>query len=138
MAVSALSSRNVPAIFAILVAGALGAAAAEPALFESRQLTPSGEYPKGIEGPAVDAMGNLYVPNFQERGTIGKLRPGASKSELFARLPNGSIGNGIRFDRDGRMYVADFKQQRFDERGRLGLRHVHLPIGCDDFFAHLI
>jgi len=38
------------------------------------------------------------------------VRPGASTSELFATLPNGSIGNGIRFDRDGRMYVADFKK----------------------------
>jgi sugar lactone lactonase YvrE len=108
MAVNARSSRNVVATLAILVAGVLGAAAAEPVLFESRQLTPSGEYPKGIEGPAVDAMGNLFVPNFQERGTIGELRPGASRSGRFARLPSGSIGNGIRFDRQGRMYVADF------------------------------
>ena len=38
-----------------------GAAAVEPALFESRQLTPSGEYTGGIEGPAVDAAGTLYL-----------------------------------------------------------------------------
>jgi sugar lactone lactonase YvrE len=82
----------------------------EPALFESRQLTPSGEYTSGIEGPAVDAAGTLYVVNFQQQGTIGKLSPGAARSELFATLPAGSIGNGIRFDRDGRMYVADFKK----------------------------
>src|SRR5882757_10705078 len=86
------------------------AAAAEPALFESRQLTPSGEYTSGIEGPAVDAKGNLFVVNYQRQGTIGRLVPGASASELFAELPAGSIGNGIRFDRDGRMYVADYKQ----------------------------
>jgi sugar lactone lactonase YvrE len=86
------------------------AAAAEPADFASRQLTPSGEYTSGIEGPAVDAMGNLFVVNYQRQGTIGKLAPGASRSELFAELPAGSIGNGIRFDRDGRMYVADYKQ----------------------------
>src|SRR5918993_311452 len=35
---------------------------------------------------------------------------GAARSELFARLPEGSIGNGIRFDPEGRMYVADFKK----------------------------
>ena len=82
----------------------------ELALFESRQLTPSGEYTSGIEGPAVDAKGALYVVNFQRQGTIGKLIQGAARSELFATLPAGSIGNGIRFDRDGRMYVADFKK----------------------------
>jgi sugar lactone lactonase YvrE len=86
------------------------AAMAEQALFESRRLTEPGEYPDGIEGPAVDAAGNLYVVNFREKGTIGRVRPGASTSELFARLPTGSIGNGIRFDREGRMYVADFKK----------------------------
>ncbi len=53
-----------------------GAAAAEPALFESRQLTPSGEYTGGIEGPAVDAAGTLYVVNFGRRGTIGKIASG--------------------------------------------------------------
>jgi sugar lactone lactonase YvrE len=80
-------------------------------LFESRRVTPPpSQYPNGIEGPAVDAAGTLYVVNFQTRGTIGKLSSGATKSELFAKLPNGSIGNGIRFDRQGRMFVADFKK----------------------------
>ena len=31
-------------------------------------------------------------------------------SQLFATLPAGSIGNGIRFDGDGRMYVADYNK----------------------------
>src|SRR5712664_4147881 len=87
-----------------------GSVAAEPALFESRQLTPSGEYTGGIEGPAVDAAGTLYVVNFGRQGTIGKLRLGATRSELFMTLAGGSIGNGIRFDREGRMYIADFKK----------------------------
>jgi sugar lactone lactonase YvrE len=86
------------------------ASAEEPALFESRQITPSGEYTQGIEGPAVDAAGALFVVNFGHQGTIGKLKPGASRSELFATLPPGSIGNGIRFDREGRMFIADFKK----------------------------
>ena len=94
--------------------GALGlvgsASAEEPALFESRQITPSGEYAQGIEGPAVDAAGALFVVNFARQGTIGRLKPGASRSELFATLPAGSIGNGIRFDREGRMFIADYKK----------------------------
>jgi signal peptidase len=87
-----------------------GAAGAESAMFESRQLTPSGEYTGGIEGPAVDAAGTLYAVNFGRQGTIGKLKLGATRSELFATLPEGSIGNGIRFDREGRMYIADFRK----------------------------
>jgi sugar lactone lactonase YvrE len=85
-------------------------ATAQEAPFQSRQITPAGEYTFGIEGPAVDAKGNLYVVNFGKPGTIGKLPVGASQSELFAVLPEGSIGNAIRFDRDGRMYVADYKK----------------------------
>ena len=84
--------------------------AAEDILFVSKQLTPQGEYTSGIEGPAVDASGNLYVVNFRQRGTIGKVAPGASQSQLFTSLPADSIGNGIRFDREGRMYIADFKK----------------------------
>jgi sugar lactone lactonase YvrE len=87
-----------------------GGAVAEDALFVSKRITPQGEYTSGIEGPAVDASGNLYVVNFQQRGNIGKVAPGALQSELFTSLPAGSIGNGIRFDRNGRMYIADFKR----------------------------
>jgi signal peptidase len=99
---------NVVAITA-LVAGAAAPAAGQ-ALFQSQRLTPPGEYTGGIEGPAVDAAGALYVVNFGTAGTIGRVAPSATSSTLFAKLPGGSIGNGIRFDRDGRMYVADFKK----------------------------
>src|SRR5712671_3726146 len=97
---------------AVLGGLAMGAthATADEALFDSRRLTPAGEYTAGIEGPAVDAAGTLFVVNFGRQGTIGKLVLGATQSQLFAALPAGSIGNGIRFDRDGRMYVADFKK----------------------------
>jgi len=119
------------AILAALLTGAAGRAGAQ-ALFESRQITPSGEYTSGIEGPAVDADGILYVPNLRNSGTIGRLKPGAARSEPFTKLPSrcddpraqvrpgGSIGNGIRFDRDGRMYVADFNCHNVFviERGR--------------------
>ena len=112
-----------------LVAGGAGPVAAQ-ALFESRQLTPAGEYTSGIEGPAVDATGVLYVVNFERKGTIGRLPVGAARSELFARLPEGSIGNGIRFDPEGRMYVADFKKHNVlvFERGQSAARvYFHSP-----------
>lgn len=94
-------------IVAVLIASA---ATAQEAPFQSRQITPSGEYTFGIEGPAVDGRGNLYVVNFGKPGTIGRLAAGASQSELFAVLPEGSVGNAIRFDREGRMFVADYKR----------------------------
>src|ERR1700722_17885195 len=83
---------------------------AQDALFQSRQITPTGEYTFGIEGPAVDARGNLYVVNLGKPGTIGKVAAGASQSELFGTLPEGSVGNAIRFDREGRMFVTDYKK----------------------------
>jgi sugar lactone lactonase YvrE len=94
----------------LLVAGLATAAWAEPKLFESSQITPAGEYTGGIEGPAVDAEGNLYVPNFGKAGAIGKLMAGASQSEKALELPGGSIGNAIRFDQDGTMFIADYKK----------------------------
>ena len=94
--------------YAAFVAGRSNAA--EDTLFVSKRITPEGEYTPGIEGPAVDASGSLYVVNFQQSGSIGEVAAGASQSRLFALLPVGSIGNGIRFDRQGRMYIADYKK----------------------------
>lgn len=106
-----LQARLIAALFIPLSACfAVPGDAADVPLFVSTRITPPGEYTSGIEGPAVDASGNLYVVNFRESGTIGKLAAGASQSQLFTSLPAGSIGNGIRFDREGRMYVADFKK----------------------------
>jgi len=94
----------------LLVSIVATAAWAEPKLFESTQITPAGEYTLGIEGPAVDAEGNLYVPNFGKGGTIGKLVAGASQSVKALELPAGSVGNAIRFDQDGTMFIADYKK----------------------------
>ncbi|NPU66968.1 SMP-30/gluconolactonase/LRE family protein [Bradyrhizobium sp. 83012] len=85
-------------------------ALAAPKLFESSQLTPSGEYTFGIEGPAVDRDGNLYVVNLGRAGTIGRLAPEATASETFTELPEGSIGNAIRIDATGTMFIADYKK----------------------------
>jgi sugar lactone lactonase YvrE len=107
-------------------------AMAQQAAYQSQQVTPAGEYTFGIEGPAVDARGNLYVVNFGKPGTIGKLAAGASQSELFAVLPEGSIGNAIRFDRDGRMFVADYKKHNIFLVGPDG-KNVETYFHSDDF-----
>lgn len=74
---------------------------------DSRDLLPEGSFPQGMEGPAVDRLGNLYAVNYQIKGTIGKVSF-AGKVSLFVTLPEGSTGNGIRFDRKGNMFVADY------------------------------
>ena len=61
----------------------------------------------GIEGPAVDANKNLYAVNFESEGTIGIVTTKGDVS-LFVDLPNGSVGNGIRFDKEGNMFIADY------------------------------
>lgn len=64
-------------------------------------------FTQGIEGPAVDAQGNLYAVSFGQDGTIGIIDK-KDNAQLFVKLPEGSTGNGIRFDRKGFMYVADY------------------------------
>jgi len=111
MRTAIISSRTISFLCELAVASFVASSAiAQQAPFQSKQITPAGEYTFGIEGPAVDEKGNLYVVNFGKPGTIGKLANGASQSELFAVLPEGSIGNAVRFDREGRMFVADYKR----------------------------
>ncbi len=76
-------------------------------LYISSDFTPPGEYTSGIEGPACDKSENIYLVNYQKQGTIGKVN-NRGKSEVFIELPNGSIGNGIRFHSQGFMLIADY------------------------------
>jgi len=74
---------------------------------KSFDFTKEGLFTPGIEGPAVDSKGNLYAVNFEKEGTIGIVDLKGNPS-LYAALPEGSIGNGIRFDAQDNMYVADY------------------------------
>ena len=76
-------------------------------LYKARALTKPGEFTPGIEGPACGPDGSIYAVNFAEQGTIGRISP-SGKGEIFLRLPADSVGNGIRFDRAGNMYIADY------------------------------
>lgn len=68
---------------------------------------PDNSFTQGVEGPAVDKNGVLYAVNFGQEGTIGKVTS-KGKGETYLTLPNGSVGNGIRFDKQGNMYIADY------------------------------
>jgi sugar lactone lactonase YvrE len=91
-------------IFVVLHFSAL---AAPEGLFVAAPLTQAGNALPDIEGPACDATGNIYYVNGTWLQTIEKVSP-QGVEEVFVTLPPGSIGNGIRFGRDGAMYVADY------------------------------
>lgn len=94
------------------VAADTPANAATETLFQARDYVADGVFTAGIEGPAVGPDGLLYVVNFDHEGSIGRVHPqadGSGRAELFVELPEGSTGNGIRFDRQGAMYVADYR-----------------------------
>ena len=76
-------------------------------LFKSSVFTPVKSFTSGAEGPAVDKEGILYAVNYAREGTIGKVLP-AGDTSIFIELPNGSIGNGIRFSGNGDMFIADY------------------------------
>ena len=78
-------------------------------LFTSKPLTEKKSFTPGIEGPACDALGNVYVVNLLKNGDIAKVTP-EGKAEVFVTLPGKSVGNGIVFDKAGMMYVADYTE----------------------------
>lgn len=68
-------------------------------------------FTRETEGPACDREGNIYAVSFAYKPTIGKVTPGGH-AEVFIDMPDGSLANGIRFDRSGRMFVADHTGHR--------------------------
>jgi sugar lactone lactonase YvrE/nicotinamidase-related amidase len=96
-------------------------------LFTARPLTPPGEFTTGIEGPACDKEGNIYAVNFVRQGTIGRVSP-EGVGEVFVELPEGSVGNGIRFNSAGDFYVADYSGHNIlhvDTKTRKVTVHAH-------------
>lgn len=93
-------------------------------LYVARDVVGDGVFSTGIEGPAFGPDGALYAVGFGRDGKIGRVTfdaDGAGDAALYVTLPEGSTGNGIRFDADGFMYVADYTGHRIlriDPRGR--------------------
>ena len=98
-------------------------------VFVAREFTPVNGFTSGIEGPACDANGNLYAVNYARQHTIGKVTPDGTQS-VFVELPTGSIGNGIRFDSKGSMFIADYTNHnvlKVDMDTREVSVHAHEP-----------
>lgn len=77
----------------------------------------------------MDIQGNLYAVNYERQHTIGKVTPDGHCS-VFVELPPGSIGNGIRFNRDGFMLIADYTRHnilRLDMQTREITVYAHEP-----------
>lgn len=92
-------------VFAISLLGSIGWA--QERLFVATPATAKDAFTDGIEGPACDSKGNIYVVNFARQGTIGRVTP-EGKAEVWVTLPGKSVGNGIVFDGKGIMFVADY------------------------------
>lgn len=98
-------------------------------LFVAQEFTPVNGFTSGIEGPACDANGNLYAVNYARQHTIGKVTPDGTAS-VFVELPTGSIGNGIRFNSEGFMFIADYTNHnvlKVDMATRNISVHAHEP-----------
>jgi gluconolactonase len=113
----------------VLLLGVSGVAGAEE-LFLAKTLTAAGSFTDAIEGPAVDAKGNVYAVSYAgDKQHIGKVTA-AGEHELFLKLPGASTGNGIRFDPEGNLLVADYvehKVLRIDPETRAVTVLAHEP-----------
>lgn len=80
---------------------------AEEALWVAKPFTAEKSFTSGVEGPACDKAGNVYAVNFARQHTIGKITPEGAGA-VYITLPGTSVGNGIRFNSEGQMLVADY------------------------------
>lgn len=83
-------------------------------LYVSEPVTAHGLFGKSVEGPAVDRQGHLYFVHNLERGTVGtiiKWSPG-KEPQTWLELPQGVVGNSIRFNKEGHLLLADYKGHR--------------------------
>lgn len=75
--------------------------------YQTTDWMPENSFTQGVEGPAVDKSGNLYAVNFGKDGTVGIVSE-KNMGKTFLTLDNGSVANGIRFDLQGNMFMADY------------------------------
>ena len=119
-------------VWAVVASGCGGkeTTTVDEALYVAKDLTAPESFTSGVEGPAVGADGTVYAVNYAEQHTIGQVHPSGAPSGVFVTLPNGSVGNGIRFDSDGAMLIADYPNHnvlRVDMASRDITVYAHEP-----------
>ena len=77
-------------------------------LYQASDYAWVGEFTSGLEGPAVDARGRLFFVNPRHNGSIGMVDADGAFSLFIEHLPKGSTANGIRFNRSGNLFLADY------------------------------
>jgi sugar lactone lactonase YvrE len=94
-------------------------------LSDSSIVVSNSVFTSGIEGPAVGKNGDLFIVNIDHEGTIARKQFDNDSFELFVELPKGSIGNGIRFDKAGNMYIADYPKHNV-LKIEYGTKHIEV------------
>ena len=117
-----------PLLFFVFAIGCAHSIKSNRWLFTAADFTAENLFSNNIEGPAFDKSGNLYVVNFKNDGTIGKVDPNGRVS-LFATLPAGSIANSIQFNTAGNMLLADFSRHNVLQ---LNSRTKEITVFCHD------
>ncbi len=98
------------------------------ALFTAEDHTAENLFSTNIEGPAVNAAGELFVVNYLRDGTVGKVHPDG-RVELYVELSEASTGNSIQFRSNGNMLIADFRGHNILE---VDARTKALSVYCHD------
>lgn len=102
---------------------------AQKNIFIAYDLTKEGEFTNNCEGPSVDKAGNIYAVNIHQDGSIARITSDG-KTAVFLTLPNGSVGNGIRFGARNTFFVADYTQHnvlKVDLKTKQVSVLVHVP-----------
>ncbi|MDC3190128.1 SMP-30/gluconolactonase/LRE family protein [Pseudoalteromonas elyakovii] len=73
---------------------------------DSQDFVKDNVFTQGVEGPTM-YNGALYAVNYAQQGTIGRV-DNMGKTSLFVRLPDDSVGNGLQFDSQGNLFIADY------------------------------
>ncbi len=92
----------------VLLAGFACSTKTTDKLYTANDFAFVGNFTEGLEGPAVDNEGNLYFVNPYHNGAVGKVDVNGNFEMFIETLPNGSVANGIRFGKQGLMYLADY------------------------------
>jgi gluconolactonase len=99
--------------------------------YTTKDFTVENLFTSGIEGPRWDRTGNLFVVNFGSQGTVGLIHEDGT-SELFVRLPEGSIANSIELDKEGNLLLADYTGHNI-LKANVQTREITVLTHRDDF-----
>ncbi len=85
---------------------------ADEPLFVARDHVAAGAFTEFIEGSSVGPDGALYLVGFGDQRNVARVPPASAQTlatpEVFVVLPEGSAGNGTRFDAAGNLLIADY------------------------------